>query len=79
MTNTAQGEAECYICHETLIKNCILSYKRGGSVLSVLFYFTLIEVSSEYSSLVILTCKSIEQFPLIKCVSDLSFYKYFII
>ena len=23
----ARGEAECYICHETLTKSCILSYK----------------------------------------------------
>ena len=38
------GEAECYICHETLIKSCILSYKQSGSVLSVLLYFTLTEV-----------------------------------
>ena len=29
---------ECYICHETLYKSCILSYKRSGSVYS---YFTL--------------------------------------
>ena len=26
-------EAECYICHKTLIKSCILSYKQSGSVL----------------------------------------------
>ena len=38
----ARGEAECYICHKTLIKSCILSYKQSGSVLSVLLYFTLI-------------------------------------
>ena len=39
--NIARGEAECYICHETLIKSCILSYKQSGSTLSVLLYFTL--------------------------------------
>ena len=42
VVNIARGEAECYICHKTLIKSCILSYKRSGSVLSVLLYFTLI-------------------------------------
>ena len=41
-SQVARGEAECYICHKTLIKNCILSYKQSGSVLSVLLYFTLI-------------------------------------
>ena len=55
VANIARGEAECYICHETLIKSCILSYKQSGSVLSVLLYFTLTEVSAKYSSLVILT------------------------
>ena len=39
VANVAQGEAECNICHKTLIKSCILSYKRSGSVL---LYFTLI-------------------------------------
>ena len=38
MANIARGEAKCYICHETLTKSCILSYKRSGSVLSVLLY-----------------------------------------
>ena len=37
--NIARGEAECYICHKTLIKSCILSYKQSGCVL---LYFTLI-------------------------------------
>ena len=41
MANIARGEAECYICHETFTKSCILSYKRSGSALSVLLYFTL--------------------------------------
>ena len=53
--NIARGEAECYICHESLIKSCILSYKRSGSVLSVLLYLILTKVSTKYSSLVILT------------------------
>ena len=52
VANIARGEAECYICHKTLIKSCILSYKRSGSVL---LYFTLTKVSAKYSSLVILT------------------------
>ena len=42
VANIARGKAECYICHKTLIKNCILSYKQSGSVLSVLLYFRLI-------------------------------------
>ena len=42
VANIARGKAECYICHKTLIKSCILLYKRSGSVLSVLLYFTLI-------------------------------------
>ena len=42
VANIARGEVECYICHKTLIKSCILSYKQSGSVLSVLLYFILI-------------------------------------
>ena len=45
--NIARGEAKCYICHKTLIKNCILSYKRSGSALSILLYFTLKGVLTE--------------------------------
>ena len=41
-----QDEA-CYICHETLTKSCILSYKRRGSALSVLLYFKLKNVLKE--------------------------------
>ena len=47
VANIVQGEAECYICHETLTKSCILSYKRSGSALSVLLYFTLKHVLTE--------------------------------
>ena len=47
VANIAQGKAECYICHETLTKNCILSYKRSGSALSVLLYFKLKDVLTE--------------------------------
>ena len=47
VANIAQGEAECYICHKTLTKHCILSYKRSGSVLSVLLYFTEKDVLTE--------------------------------
>ena len=39
VANIARGEAERYICHKTLIKSYILSYKQ---CLSVLLYFTLI-------------------------------------
>ena len=45
MANTAQSAT--YICHETLTKSCILSYKRSGSVLSVLLYFILKDVLTE--------------------------------
>ena len=47
MANIAQGEAECYICHETLTKSCILSYIQSGSVSSVLLYFTLKDLLTE--------------------------------
>ena len=49
VANIARGETECYICHEleTLTKSCILSYKRSGSALSVLLYFTLKDVLTE--------------------------------
>ena len=40
-------KAECYICHETLTKSRILSYKQSGSALSVLLYFTLKDVFTE--------------------------------
>ena len=36
VANIAQGEAVCNVCHKTLIKSCILSYKQSGSVLCVL-------------------------------------------
>ena len=42
VANKARGEAECYICHKTLIKSCIFSYKQSDSVSSVLLHFTLI-------------------------------------
>ena len=51
VANIARGKAKCYIFHKTLIKSCILSYKRSSSVL---LYFTLTKVSAKYSSLVIL-------------------------
>ena len=47
VANIAQGEAKCYICHETLTKSCILSYRRSGSALSVLLYFKLKDVLTE--------------------------------
>ena len=47
VVNIALGKAECYICHETLTKSCILSHKRSGSALSVLLYFTLKDVLTE--------------------------------
>ena len=47
VANIARDKAECYICHETLIKSCILSYKQSGSALCVLLYFTLKDVLTE--------------------------------
>ena len=80
MANIARGKAKCYICHKTLIKSCMLSYKQSGSV-SVLLYFTLTKVSAKYSSLVILIHslnKINKQSFLIKCVNGLrlAFYNY---
>ena len=50
VANIARDEAECYICHKTLIKSCIIiSHKGSGSALSVLLYFTLTRVSTKYS------------------------------
>ena len=51
VANITGGEAECYICHETLTKSCILSHKWSGSALSVLLYFTLKDVLKEDTSL----------------------------
>ena len=42
VANIARGEAECYICHKTLIISCILSYKQSGSILSVLSRLTVV-------------------------------------
>ena len=62
VVNITPGEAECYICHETHIKSCILLYKRSGGVLSVLLYFKcfivfytyyIYKVLSKCSSLII--------------------------
>ena len=47
VANIARGEAECYIYHEILTKNCTLSYKQSGSALSVLLYFILKDVLTE--------------------------------
>ena len=47
VANIAGGKAQCYICHETLTKSCMLSYKQSGSALSVLLYFTLKDVLTE--------------------------------
>ena len=47
VANIARGEAECYICHETLTKSCILLYKQSGRALSVLLHFTFKDVLTE--------------------------------
>ena len=50
MVNIAQGEAKCYIFHETLTKSCMyISYKRSSSVLSILLCFTFKEVLTKYT------------------------------
>ena len=51
VANIAQGKAKCYICHETLTKGCVLSYKQSGSALSVVLYFTLKDMLAEDTSL----------------------------
>ena len=48
MANIARDKANCYICHETFTKSCILSYKRSGSVLSVLLYSCNMDKSIVY-------------------------------
>ena len=47
VANIAWGQAECYICHKTLTKSCILSYKQSGNASSVLLYFKLKGVLTE--------------------------------
>ena len=49
MKYAARGESRVanIARHETLIKSCILSYKRSGSALSVLLYFILKDVLTE--------------------------------
>ena len=46
VANIARGEAECYICHETLTKSCIFHTNEAAAVpaLSVLLYFTPTDV-----------------------------------
>ena len=60
VANIALGQAECYICHETLTKSCILSYKGSGSALSVLLYFKLKDVLTEDTPLKFNTLNFIE-------------------
>ena len=55
VANIARGEAECYICHKTLIKSCILSYKQSGSVFKCFIVFYTNKMSAKYSFLAILT------------------------
>ena len=53
VANIARGEAKCYICHETLTKSCIF-HTNSISALSVLLYFTPINVRIKHSSLIVL-------------------------
>ena len=50
VANIAQVKAKCYIYYETPTISYILSYKRSGSALRVLLYFTLREVLTKYTS-----------------------------
>ena len=54
MANIARGEAECYICHETLTKSCIFHTNGSVSALSVLLNFIPINVRIKHSSLIVL-------------------------
>ena len=38
VANIARGEAECYICHETLIKSCIFYTKQQCFKCFIVFY-----------------------------------------
>ena len=40
VANVAQDKAKSYICHEILIKSCILSYKQSGNVLMFIVALT---------------------------------------
>ena len=54
MANIARGEAECYICHETLIKSCIF-YTNEATVLKEFYCILHLLKCQQNSSLVILT------------------------
>ena len=41
VANIAQGEAKCYIYHQTLTKSCILHTNELAVLSSVLLHFTL--------------------------------------
>ena len=48
VANIAQGEAECYICHKTLIMQELYTFTQTKwHALSVLLYFTLKDVLTE--------------------------------
>ena len=47
MAKIAEAKPECHICHETLTKSYMLSYKQICSALSVLLYFKLKDVLTE--------------------------------
>ena len=76
MANIAQGEAECYICHMTLIRSCIFYTKQSGSALIKCFIVRILYLHTNLiknvSSLFIL----INGFALIKCVNGQPFYNY---
>ena len=79
MKYTAQDESqvanialsECYICHETLIKDCILSYKCFKYFIVFYTYQSVIKIQF-FGHLNMF----IDNFLLIKCVNDLAFYNY---
>ena len=50
VANIALGEAKCYICHE----RAVYFIQTKWQCLSVLLYFTLSEVLTKYTSLIVL-------------------------
>ena len=62
----AWGKAECYICHKTLIKNCILSYEKKQQCFKCLTKFISLKFNTlsihyfiEYANTYISMIKSV--------------------
>ena len=56
MANIARGEVECYICYKTLIKSCILSYKRSGKCF-IVFYTNLTHALNKQTGFFVEMCQ----------------------